>query len=114
MVNTSPLRGAAVLGLLLLALSAPVFAQQEDRWNKLQADGMTALNENRFADAEKLFAECVTLAESIDDKLLPPSLNNLALAYENEGRYADAEPLYRRAISTLEKLDWPESGDSFS
>src|SRR5262245_40848427 len=53
-----------VLALLAVftATVAPALAQEEDHWNKLQEDGMTALNENRFSDAERCFVECLKIA----------------------------------------------------
>jgi len=94
-------RSLAVL-VALVALVAPALAQKEDRWNQLQADGMVALGQNRLADAEKLFAECLAIAESLDARLVAPSLNNLATLYYTERKYAEAEPLYRRAYTAMQ------------
>ena len=75
------------------------------RWESLIADGETAYQAGRYAEAEKLFLAALKEAEEFggQDPRLATSLNNLALLYKSLGKYAQADPLLRRALTIQEK-----------
>ncbi len=94
-----------LVGVLCLVLSPAVVCAQVTRWEESMAAASQALQEGRYAAAEKLFLGALKEAEKFGDQdpRLATSLNNLALLYHNQGRYAQAEPLYQRALAVVEK-----------
>ena len=101
------------VGLLCLALSPAGCSNKETRWETLVADGETAFQAGRYAEAEKLCLAALKEAEDFgeQDPRLATSLNNLAVLYDAQGNYAQAEPFYQRAITIYEKALGPEHPD---
>ena len=99
-----------LLGILCLASFA---VAQDTAWEKLNAVGMKALQEGRYAEAEQHWTAALKEAEKFggQDPRLATSLNNLAELYRVQGQYAEAEPLYRRALAIWEKALGPEHPD---
>ncbi len=100
-------------GLLCLALWLAGCSTEETRWERLVADGETAFQAGRYAEAEKLCLAALKEAEEFgeQDPRLATSLNNLAVLYDAQGHYAQAEPFYQRAITIYEKALGPEHPD---
>ncbi len=101
------------VGLLCLALSPTGCSNKETRWETLVADGETAFQAGRYAEAEKLCLAALEEAEDFgeQDPRLATSLNNLAVLYVAQGNYAQAEPFFQRAITIYEKALGPEHPD---
>ena len=93
-----------LVGFLGLAF-LPTAACQRTRWESKNAEGVKALQEGRYADAEKLFLAALEKAEGFgpQDPRLATSLNNLAELYRTQGKYAKAEPLHKRVLTIKEK-----------
>ncbi len=79
-------------------------------WEKANEAGTKALQEGRYAEAERHWTAALKEAETFgeQDTRLATSLNNLALLYGNQGEYGEAEPLYQLALAILEKALGPE------
>ena len=88
-------------------------ACQRTRWESNNAAGVKALQQGRYADAEKLLLAAVEEAEGFgpQDPRLATSLNNMAELYRAQGKYAEAEPLYKRSLAIREKTLGPEHPD---
>ncbi len=101
------------VGLLCLALPPAGCSNKETHWETLVADGETAFQAGRYAEAEKLCLAALKEAEVFgeQDPRLATSLNNLAVLYDAQGNYAQAEPFYQRAITIYEKALGPEHRD---
>ena len=93
-----------LIGLLFLAFLLPA-ACQSNSWKSNNAAGSKALQQGRYADAEKLFLAALEEAKEFgpQDQRLATSLNNLASVYQAQGKYAEAEPLFKRALAIWEK-----------
>ncbi len=93
--------------LLFVGFMASVFA---DDYDATMAAGKEALDQGRYAEAEKLLLAAVGEAESFgpQDVRLGASLNSLALLYNAQGKYAEAEPLFKRSLSIWEKALGPD------
>ena len=100
-------------GLLCLALCLPGCSTEVTRWEGLIADGETAYQAGRYAEAEKLFLAALKEAEEFGGQAprLAVSLYNLAVIYRDLGSYAEAEPLFQRALVNFEKALGPEHPD---
>ena len=83
------------------------------RWQKYYDAGKAAYQDERYTEAQRMFAAAVAEAETFgdQDERLGRSLNNLAAAYTVQGRYNEAEPLYRRSLAILEKSRGPTHPD---
>ena len=94
-----------LVGVLCLAFWLAGCSNEEKRWEGLIADGETAYQAGRYAEAEKLFLAALKEAEEFgeQDPRLATSLNNLAELYYARGKYTEAEPLFQRALAILEK-----------
>ena len=69
------------------------------------------MEEDRYAEAEKLFRETLDIQRRVLGPEHPNTLNTLELEAINisrEGRYGDAEKLFREAIQTAGKANQPE------
>ena len=102
--------GWLLLGILCLASFA---VAQDTAWEKLNAAGMKAHQEGRYAAAEQHLTAALKQAEKFgeQDARLATSLNNLAELYHAQGKYAGAEPLYHRSLAIREKALGPEHPD---
>ena len=108
---TGMARWQALSALLLIAILAQACTS-----GGLLVDayrGKKALDEGRYADAEKHRAEQIKAAEKFgpDNILLAQGLDELAAVYFVQGRYAEAEPLFKRALAIVEKVKGPEHPD---
>ncbi len=85
-------------------------SNKEKRWEGLIADGETAYQAGRYAEAEKPLLAALQEAEKFgeQDTRLATSLNNLAALYRAQGKYTKAEPLSQRALAIDEKALGPE------
>ena len=109
------LRDAKLVLMLALGLSfgsCPAVAQ-DATWEGLINAGRTALQQDKFADAERFFEQALETAEKFQpgDPRLGRSLNNLAAVYYKQRDYDRAEPLMRRSLSVLEEALGPSNGD---
>ena len=102
-------RASAFLLALLLA-AAPAAAQpagtpDATRWLAFLVAGESALAEEDFPEAEKLFRAALRETASFDatDDRRGVTLNHLATALNAQRRYRDAEPLLRQARAIWEK-----------
>jgi tetratricopeptide (TPR) repeat protein len=69
-------------------------------WAASNDAGAKAYQQGRLAEAESLFKDAVTKAETLvpEDMRLASCLNNLAATYVDEGKRELAEPLYKRSM----------------
>ncbi len=95
-------RFGVIAGLLMLAAQAD---GQELLWETYVAAGNIALQQSRFADAERLYMLSVQQAEQLGkhDVRLAESLNSLAVVDAKQGKYLEAELLFQRSIEISEK-----------
>ncbi len=98
-----------LLGVLCLAFLVTAACKRTDGESN-NAAGLKALQQGRYAEAEKSFLAAVEKTERFgpQDPRLANGLNNLALLYHDQGKYAEAEPLYKRSLAILEKALGPE------
>ncbi len=103
--------------VLLLAFgltfgSSSAFAQ-DAAWEGQINAGRAALQQDKFADAERFFEQALETAEKFPpgDPRLGRSLNNLAAVYYKQKDYDRAEPLMRRSLSVLEEALGSRNGD---
>lgn len=98
---------ATVIGLALFLPSAHA---QTTPWETYTEAGVEAYQQERYADAERIFRAAVKEAETVGGPHsgLAESLNNLASACRAQGRHAEAEPIYGRYLRTVEKAASPE------
>lgn len=95
-----------MLVLVFFVVLLPAHASaQETPWQEHMAAGGKAMQEGRYADAEKSYLVALKEAEGFgpQDLRLATSLDSLAKVYMVQGRYAEGEPLLRRALGILEK-----------
>jgi tetratricopeptide (TPR) repeat protein len=77
------------------------------------------LAQQRFADAEPLYAKSLNVREKVYGVDKPPvagSLSNLATLYAAEGKFDKAEPLYAQAVKIFQENNWmdkPEAAVTF-
>src|SRR5437016_12203741 len=99
-------RVVALLAAVLLSTAAySAHGDMPSTWEACDADGEKARDASKFADAQKLHAQALKLAEAFgpSDPRLLTSLRHLGGTYWSMGNYAAAEPLYKRALSIDEK-----------
>ena len=98
-----------LLGVLCLAFLLTTACQRSD-WQSNNAAGLKALQQGRYADAEKLLVAAVEEAEGFgpQDLRLAATLDSLAGLYRAQGKYARAEPLFKRALAIYENALGPE------
>ena len=108
-----PLNILAPLAVLALLAACQAVLAADGEWEKQAAEGVTALHQGRYADAQPLFENCLKLAEAFGEKdpRLSIALNNLGNLMENQARYAEAEPLLKRALALREKLFGPDKAE---
>ena len=99
---------AFLLALLLAAAPAaaePAGTPDATRWLAFLVAGESALAEEDFPEAEKLFRAALRETASFDatDDRRGVTLNHLATALNAQRRYRDAEPLLRQARAIWEK-----------
>jgi tetratricopeptide (TPR) repeat protein len=73
----------------------------------LGALGYNLHQQRRFADAEQLYLEDLSITEEVngvDDLNVVYSLNNLAVVYQQTGKYAESAELYLRDIAISTRL----------
>ena len=89
------MRFGTFFSLLIFAVSS--FGRD---WQALAAEGRLALEQARYADAERNFSAAAELAASFEhsDPRAARAANNLATLHHALGRYALAEESYRRAL----------------
>ena len=81
------------------------------RVTSLNNQALLLQTQGNLADAEQLFRQAVTIAETMlgpDHADTAGSLNNLAGLLESKGDIAGAEALYRRALAIAEKTLGPD------
>jgi tetratricopeptide (TPR) repeat protein len=78
-------------------------------WERYNLMAQTAMNQGKPQEAETLFRNAVTEAESFDakDPRLASTLNNLGNCLRNQGKYPDAEQCYKRALEVRQKAIGP-------
>ncbi len=87
-------------------------ACQSNGWKSNNAAGIKALQQGRYADAEKLFLAALEEAKGFgpQDPRLATSLNNLAGLYQSQGKYAEAESLFKRSLPIMTPNPLPSAG----
>lgn len=75
----------------------------------VDTNGIDALLEGRFGDAEKMLSAELQRAERLESESIAHAraLSDLADLYRAQARYEEAEPLFRRAIALLERSGEP-------
>jgi tetratricopeptide (TPR) repeat protein len=83
------------------------------RWEVSRHDGLEALQEKRYADAERLLKQAVAEAEQLgpDRSELARALDSLGLFYLVRDQGAEADQLLTRALAVEERASGPESVD---
>lgn len=96
--------------VILAGLSGGYGYAQESAWEMHTEDGLEALREGKYSEAEHLFSLAVTEAEKLgpSDARLTDSLNHLAEVYKQEGKYAESELAIKRAITIKEHTLGPD------
>jgi tetratricopeptide (TPR) repeat protein len=81
------------------------------RWEVSRHDGLEALQEKRYADAERLLKQAVAEAEELgpDRSELATALDSLGIYYMIRDHDAEADQLLTRALAIEEKASGPES-----
>lgn len=94
--------------LILAVFSIAAWAQSEQtqqRWEAQMAEASNAWRAAQYDKAEKLYAECLRVAEGCLDKFSVAVVrNNLGALYHHQARYVEAEQMYREALPQYEKL----------
>lgn len=96
--------------LFALCLS-PQAQPQQAAWEQYITAGLTALQQDTDAAAEKQFELSLKEAEKLGPLNVARSLTYLALVYERQSRYAEAEQLQSRALAIREKELGPDHPD---
>jgi len=83
-------------------------------WDMYTTSGKSFLHLRNHADAARMFAAALQVAEGFGptDPRLGVSLNNLAHALQLARRYDEAEALYRRAIELTARKHGPDHPDA--
>jgi tetratricopeptide (TPR) repeat protein len=83
-------------------------------WEMYTTSGKSFLRLHNYADAARMFAAALQVAEGFGpkDPHLGVSLNNLAHAHQLARLYAEAEALYRRAIELTAQEHGPDHPDA--
>ncbi len=78
---------------------------EETIWDQHNVEGVKALEQGNYVEAEDWFKSALTEAERFgpEDPRLATSLNNLAELHRARGRYAEADRLESQAESTRAK-----------
>ena len=105
-----------LFGLLLVVWSVTVWSvsgasAQETLRRSYNDGGSKALQEGKYAEAEKLYRTAIQEAESaqVQDSTLARSLNGLAFSFQYQGKYPEAELLFKRALQLDEKFSGADS-----
>ena len=91
-------------------LSLAFVCAQNSMWEESITAGSQALQEGRYAEAEKLFVAALEEAEKFGEHDSRLALSHLALGrvYQELGHYTQAEPIYKRGLAIQEKALGPE------
>lgn len=102
-----------LLLLLFTSLVGPGAKAQEAEWGQANKEGMRALAEKRYADAERLFRQAVKAAEKIgkNDLRVAESLTNLSAACYARGKPDCNLSALRRALKIRIAALGPEHAD---
>jgi CHAT domain-containing protein/Flp pilus assembly protein TadD len=124
----SVIAALGVIGLLGFKITPAVgqtisqVSQQDElaKAEKLNKQGIQLYQEGRYAEAEPLHKEALTIRKKQLGDNHPDtakSLNNLALLYESQGRYTEAELLHKEALAIRKKQlgdDHPDTANSLN
>jgi tetratricopeptide (TPR) repeat protein len=82
-----------------------------DQFQALMQDGVRAMKDRRWSDAESSLKQARDIGEKnhVKDARLPEVYGHLGSIYFIRGDYQDAEPLYRRQLALYEQLYRPDS-----
>jgi Flp pilus assembly protein TadD len=84
--------GAAVLTVLVLGLTAPLFADRRSDAKAQVQFGIELAQKKLWKEAEFRWEKAVEL-----DPTYPSAWNNLGIAYEQQGKFPDALKAYEKA-----------------
>ena len=95
-----------VLFLAYLYSLAPVKIVGPSQWDRLTQDGLRALGQRQFTEAERLLNDALHEAERTPTIRIgrPTSLQNLGDLRFAQSRYSEARDLYREALEGLESI----------
>ena len=110
------MRGGKVLPLLIFLGLISYFVSErmrEPRWPALHDSGMRALEEGRYAEAERDLKAAVEASEALgdDDPRRALCLSGLATFDGKETRDAEAQSLFEQALAIREKALGPDHPD---
>lgn len=95
----------AILPIIFLVPSHPVDASSGDRWQRLTSEGMAALEQAQYQEAEQRFLSArqeLDQSGTIDDRMAT-TFNNLALVLHEQRRFAEAKTHYEHALVVWEQ-----------
>lgn len=96
-----PTRLLPALAMTLCIMVLPSAKAEDQQWEKMNEQGIQALKENNFADAEAIFkqAEERLTDAGHQEKDLATIKGHIGEVYEKQGKFAEAEAYYKEAIS---------------
>ncbi|MGB7157668.1 MAG: tetratricopeptide repeat protein [Tepidisphaeraceae bacterium] len=74
----------------------------DDTWDEVSRDGVRAMNDQRYDQAEALFQRALAISRAESSWRRATSLQNLGKVRFLRGEFAEAKPLFREAITMLE------------
>jgi tetratricopeptide (TPR) repeat protein len=83
---------------------------QDTLWQTWRSGGIQAMEEGRWADAERLLTAALEQAEKygVNDLRVADAANDLAVVYATTGKSVEAELLFRRALLIGERSLGPD------
>src|SRR5690242_11361751 len=97
MVRISTRAGCAMAGVALVMAAAASAQSQSPRadWRTFHEAGRKAMEQGRYAEAERNFKSAVIATQSLPDRdmTLAATYGELAALFYHEGRYREAESL---------------------
>src|SRR5437867_2314689 len=96
-----------VLALTLyVAAAASVALAQDAKWKKYNENGWDAMNEGRYAEAERLFQSALQEAEQFSgqDTRRANTLSDLAWLYQLQGKNVEAQRLIKQSLAINENV----------
>jgi tetratricopeptide (TPR) repeat protein len=104
---------AAMLLCLTVATGLGCWYLTDNQWRRPDEDGQTFLKQERFVEAERLFATAVEAARSFGshDPRLARSLFHQAQSLAAQGKYTEAIPLLKESAAIKERILGPNHHD---